>query len=350
MPQRRSEQVLTERRQRVLAAAIRHHISTAEPVSSEALVAAAPLGVSSATVRNEMASLASMGYLDQPHTSAGRVPTDSGYRFYVNRLLRHLPRPTAREQRIVQEKLVTQRAVEPALETSCRVLATVTRYPSVASAPRLPASRVRYLQLTSVNHRHLLLVLAISTGEVRHSLLLVDRPPSASQLRQLNRLLNERFGGTRREDLTEQALVASTRTLPAWDERLATILRFIADSARGGTTGRLHLRAVLQHSPEGLEATALADLLTILGDEALLLRLISRQRAGRVSVIIGSESEHPAMRNCAVVVAPYWLESTPAGAVGIVGPKRMHYERALAMVGFTARALGESLSRLGMGA
>jgi heat-inducible transcriptional repressor len=330
---------LTERQREILARVIEEFVATGQPVGSKHLVEQSSLGVSPSTVRNELAELEARGLLTHPHTSAGRVPTESGYRFYAGELLaRQEPRPGA----FLVDYSALRREIEAALEETSEVLSRATHLLALVSAPPLETTTVRHVEVLLLNPRTVMAVVITSTGGVAKRAVSFDGPIDPGLAKWAGEYLNERVAGLRlgtsrlRREFEEPSLSAGERAFlaalrPAFTEVLQAEQRLYI----GGTEGLL---ADMRESELGFYRQVLvtlekrAALLEILG-EALDPR--------RAFVRVGGELEHPGFQNAALVAASYGLTNRALGAVGLLGPVRMDYEKALRSV----RGAAQELSR-----
>lgn len=338
---------IDHRKQIILKAVITDYVRTAEPVGSHTLMAHYSLGVRSATIRNEMAELADLGYLRQPHTSAGRVPSDLGYRFYVDRLMEAGGLARA-EAASVRDRLSPRRTeIDIILEQTCRILSDLAHYASVATHPVLTDAHISHISIAHVGQEKLLALLVLDNGRVFHEFL--DLPAQykkidpAKATEYLMRMLNG------------QTLDAASAINAAPDdpddmkELLAKVVEFIkrefgsveeADVTTEGT-------GYIVQQPEFRDARRLEAVLSVLEQRGALYKLFSSVYLGpEVTVIIGSENPLEEMRDCSFVGARYRITGRAAGMIGVLGPTRMDYRRAVSAVGFMARNLGELLTAL----
>jgi heat-inducible transcriptional repressor len=337
---------LDRRKEQVLAAAVRHYVTTAHPAGSQVIAERLGGGVSSATIRNEMSALEEAGYLHQPHTSAGRVPTDQGYRLYVTRLMRK-PSLTSRERARFYRWLREQTEVEPALDSSCRLLAEVTHYPSLASAPRWSESCLARLDLVRVGSRHVLVIVISTSGEVRHTTIALRRAPTERLLRRLAALINQSLAGRTVGEIDRQSLTETLARTGAGD-LLEQVIDVVQQESSEGDAPRVFLQGARRifEQREFADVDRVRNLWGLLEDSATIERALPVAEPGEVAIAIGSENRHPALSDCSLVSSSYWLGERRAGSVGILGPKRMNYERSVAAVGWMAQSLGRALARL----
>ncbi|GBD12003.1 Heat-inducible transcription repressor HrcA [bacterium HR24] len=333
--------MLTERRAAVLRSIVDEYIDSAQPVASRTVALKYLAHVSPATIRNEMMRLEEEGYISQPHTSAGRVPSDKGYRYYVERLMRE--EAPSREMGLMVRHQFHQ--VEERLEDWARLAAVVlsahVQAVAVVTAPRTRPARLRWLELVKLQELLALLVVVLQHAQVRQQLLALPEAREQDELSALARSLSERFAG-----LGAQEVRSRLEGLPEVErsvmEAVASILE-AEDRASHEAAAVEGLRDVL-HQPEFEERERVLGLLEFLEGSRLgrLLPFPTPQR-GQVQVIIGSEHPEASLRHYSVVAAAYGLPGA-VGAVALVGPTRLRYGRAVGMVRFVASLLDELIA------
>jgi heat-inducible transcriptional repressor len=331
---------ISERQMAVLQAVVEQYIASAEPVSSSAIAARPEIAASSATVRNDMAYLEDVGLLYQPHTSAGRVPSDLGYRFYVDYILSASP----------EEALNLPPELDPGVEATCRLLGDLTHYTALALIPGLQEHRLQHIELAPVGDDQLLVMIVTDNRQVLHSLSTVFDRPSAGQLRQLNDILNETFAGRRLSELTHEAIYQTVTRLPFLARRFTQqapelVRRGLQQehAARLFVEGTAHIFEQQDFS----EMPKLRALMTALHEEAVFEQLFARITPGAVQVSIGAENPHPGLDNCAIVFTSYQITANATGHVGVIGPRRMHYRKVLGTINAVVRNLNVRLGNRG---
>jgi heat-inducible transcriptional repressor len=331
---------LTERQKLILALVIRDYIETAQPTGSNRLVDHYGLNVSSATVRNELMALTEMGYLRQPHTSAGRVPTEEGYRYFVRQLMGNTELPDPTKRTITHQFYQAGVDVDHWMRLAASVLAHQSQAAALVTAPLPNRAVFRHLELISTHGRQVLMVLVLSGGEVSQQMLTLAEPVSQEQLSLVAQDLNRDAPG-----LDSEGIAA----LPAPAEALEQdIYRLVLDEMRRSGqahTGELY-RDGLTHvlaEPEFGEATTARRALRILEERPLLEDLLNRtvlssEQKG-VQVLIGGEGAWEELRDCSVVLARYGAPGLSTGALGVLGPMRMSYGRTISTVRFMSDLL-----------
>ena len=331
--------VLTARQRDILARVIEAYISTGQPVGSRYLVERTGLNVSSSTVRHELAELEARGLLTHPHTSAGRVPTEQGYRFYADELLAQQdPRPTAFPLGLS----VLRREIDAALEATSEMLSQVTHLLALVSAPPLETTTVRHVEVLLLHPRSVMAVVITSTGGIGKRVVTFDRPVDPGLVKWAGDYLNERLGGAHlsagrlRRELEDPTLPAGERRFlealrPAFTDPLQAEQRLYVGGAAG-----------LLDSAREDEVDLYRHVLVTLERRAALLELLGEAfDPRRAFVRVGGDLEHPAFQDAALVGATYGLTHRALGAVGLLGPVRMDYEKAIRSV----RGAAQELSR-----
>ncbi|MGZ4507922.1 MAG: heat-inducible transcriptional repressor HrcA [Blastococcus sp.] len=334
-----------ERRLEVLRAIVQDYVSTNDPVGSKALAERHDLGVSPATIRNDMAVLEEQGYITQPHTSAGRVPTDKGYRLFVDRLSAVKPLSVA-ERRAIERFLDGAVDLHDVLGRTVRLLAQLTRQVAVVQYPSLSRSAVRHLEVVQVAAARLLLVLITDTGRVEQRV--VDCPVDVDpeSVRELRTLLNSAFTGVKLVDAGDK-VPDLLETAPQHLRGLvatvsATLLETLVEPSEdrlviGGTANLTRGNAL------DFPGTV-RPLLEALEEQVVVLRLMSEVDASTVLVRIGEENAHEALASASFVSVGYGSADRALGGLGIVGPTRMDYPTNMAAVRAVARYVGHLLA------
>lgn len=353
---------LTNRQQQVLWATVRHYIATAEPVGSEALVKEYNLSVSSATIRNAMAVLEKTGLLYQPHTSAGRVPSDSGYRIYVDRLLTPSNDLTFQIEHLLSDRLNREDwSLEALLRGAAQILATVSGYISLVTLPQLATTHLRHVQLVQIDPGRVMLIFVTDNYATQSAL--IELPQSSipeadldpdlleRELQILSNFLNDHLRGKAIAELASLDWSELDREFERYAELLRTVVVELTRRSQPPAPTQIMISGLSEvlRQPEFSELQQVQTLIHLLEDEQdQLLPLIfdrpeAEQPGRRVSVRIGSENPLEPIRTCTLISSVYCRGSVPIGSVGVLGPTRMVYENAIALVEAAADYLSDAL-------
>lgn len=343
---------LCERRRMILAAVVNDYVETAEPVGSEALVRKYSFGVKSATIRNELAAMSDLGYLLQPHTSAGRVPSDLGYRYYVDELMPDPQLGPGETDHARQSYDPFASEVEDILQRTCRILSSLTRYMSLATPPRMEAVRIRQVALLSVGVGKLLAVIVLNSGHIDHRTIDYSGDLSITDMAALGNIANERLHEADLGALNAHAddeLPMELASLISVYRKVVAVLRQALTSAMDDeiyVDGTLNILK----QPEFVHGGKVASLLETLEHRREIFQTLSSTLlGGDVKVIIGSENRFEDMRDCSFVASSYSVAGRVCGTVGVIGPTRMDYRHAVAAVEFMALSLSDLLTSLSIG-
>jgi heat-inducible transcriptional repressor len=336
---------LDERKLEVLRAIVEDYVATQEPVGSRALVERHHLRVSPATVRNDMAVLEEEGYIRQPHTSAGRVPTDAGYRLFVDKLSRIKPLTPA-ERRAIERFLVGAVDLDDVVHRTVRLLAQLTRQVAVVQYPSLSRSSVRHFELVPISTTRLMVVMIAETGRVEQRLLDLPGPLPADDVTELRRMVNDKLVGKRLSDtppLVQALLDESPGPLRPAMSALSTVL---LETLVERHEERIALAGTANLARGGLLdfQGSLRPILEALEEEVILLKLFGEVEPSMTRVRIGDENEIEDLRTASVVSTGYGPGTTVVGGMGVLGPTRMDYPGTIATVRAVARYVGDLLA------
>jgi heat-inducible transcriptional repressor len=334
----------SDRQLEVLRAIVEDFIATNEPVGSKTLLDRHNLGVSPATIRNDMAALEEEGLIAQPHTSAGRVPTDAGYRLFVDRLTEVKPLSPA-EKNAIRTFLDGAADLDDVLRRSVRTLAQLTRHVAVVQYPSLTRSRVRHLELVSISTTRLMLVLITDTGRVEQRVIDLPSPVADEAVYELRATLNNRL---RDRALTEAPTIVEElpkHVAPELHGLLSTLTAVLLEALVEKASERIVLGGTANLTENAVDFPAIRPVLEALEEQVVLLRLLDQSvRTSHVMVRIGNETEYEGLSSTAVVASGYGPHGSAVGAVGVLGPRRMDYGHTMARVAAVARYIGNLLA------
>lgn len=335
--------MLTERRSRILGFVVRDHVATAAPVGSLALAGRPGLEVSSATIRNEMAWLEQDGYLTQPHTSAGRVPTEKGYRYFVRNLMEERDLSAAEQRTIRHQFHQSPLELTQWLRLAAAILAENVRSAAVVTPPLSPRPRFKHLELVRLRDGGVLLVLLSQDGTLRQEILTDLAPAPQRGLDQLAADLNGRFDG-----LTASQIEAAADSLDRRQADVGTqVARLMAGPEGSAETELFHdgLEHMLD-APEFADAERIQEILTLLEGAGPLTSILAQAPLGAtgVQILIAGEGRWPAFRHLGIVVSRYGAAHRATGLVGVMGPLRMPYERSVSAVRYVSGVMSDLFS------
>ena len=333
------------RKEDILKAVVREFTVSATPVGSQALASRYFLNLSSATIRNELSELADLGYLIQPHTSAGRIPTDRGYRYFVDFLMETEPVPREVRAYIGEELRSAPADTEAIVERLATTVATATRNAAVASAPHGPQARIKHIDLVSLEPHDVLLIILVEGNLIRQHVQRLSRPTDQQELSRLAGKLNRELGGKDRDEL---ALRLGRVGEGLERELLEKIGGVLAMFEQGAETLVVHdgVRNLLRQ-PEFTEAARLQEVLEILEETRHLAALLQKLVGdSELQVVIGSENVTSQLRSCALILTTYGPSHRMKGVLGVVGPTRMEYGQVLGRLKVAAEAASARMTEL----
>ena len=324
-------QELDERKTKILEAIIQNYFESGEPVGSRTISKDEALNVSSATIRNEMSDLEEMGYIVQPHTSSGRIPTDKGYRFYVNRLMEKQNDEMTEFKELMIERVDR---TELLLKQLAKILAANTNYATMVSTPQIGRNKIKFIQLSQMSDNKIVAVIVLEGDIVKNKMIAVDETLDNESLLRLNIMLNSTLNGIALENinlglmtkLKEQAGVHVGIVSDVLDS-LAEVLQEL-DDMEIYTSGATNIFKY----PELSDSERASELINALEEKKQLTTLLTQDdnsESGDIQVYIGDETPVQNMKDCSVVTATYELEEGLQGTIGIIGPKRMDYEKVV---------------------
>ncbi len=341
---RNLEGELTPRQAMLLGLIVREHVRTAAPVASGGLVKRYGLEISSATVRNEMARLEEMGYLWQPHTSAGRLPTEQGFRYFVERLMEEQTLSPEEQRTIAHQFYQARHRIELWPPLAASILATRTRNAAVVTAPRAVNVRYKHLELINTHGRAVLLVLVLLGGTVEQQLIVLNEPLTQEMLREAADRLNQIGYG-----LSAEGLDARLGSLPPLESEIGSLVVSMMRRMEEEPAEEIYHHGLPQllQAPEFAEADeSSAGLVRVLEERSLLQAVIADAFSpgtgpGSVQVLIGGESKWDELRACSLILTRYGAPEQAIGTIGVVGPIRMAYGRAISVLRYVSGVLSE---------
>ena len=323
---------LTDRKKKILQAIIRNYLESGEPVGSRTISKYTDLNLSSATIRNEMADLEEMGYILQPHTSAGRIPSDAGYRLYVDELM-------LEEQKEVDELkgelLDKEEKLDHLLKQTAKLLAVNTNYATMVSAPTIHRNKLKFIQLTKVNAEQLLAVIVVEGNVIKNSIIDIAQEMDEETILKLNILLNTHLNGLSIEEINLAMITALKQQAGIHSDLIGEVIDAVAQAIHEEEDLEIYTSGannILKY-PELSDNHKASELINTLEEKQVLGRLVkdtlSDESSTGIQVYIGNESPITAMKDCSIVTATYDLGEGMKGTIGIIGPKRMDYDKVV---------------------
>ena len=333
---------LTERQKTLLLLIIRDYIESAQPVGSKRLAEHYHINLSSATIRNEMAALTEMGYLRQPHTSAGRVPTEEGYRYFVSQMMNKAELPESVQATIAHQFHQSRPDVDQWMTLAASILAHQSQGVSVVTAPRTDKAKYKHVELISTQGRQVLMVLVLMGGEVTQQILTLAEPVSQERLSQTAVRLNKLLAG-----LAVDAMAALPARSDTLDQDILSLIIQDFRRAANRVSGEIYTDGLsnVLGEPEFAESDEARRALRLFGERSTLQDLIARtstnSNVGGLQVLIGGEGGWEELRQCSMVIARYGVPGLATGTLGVLGPMRMSYARTIPTVRYVAALLSD---------
>ncbi len=330
---------LDERKRKILQAIIRNYLETGEPVGSRTISKYTDLNLSSATIRNEMSDLEELGYIIQPHTSAGRIPSDKGYRLYVDQMMlekeEQLSQATQEVREMQRMLLEREDKMEAVLKQMAKMLAVNTNYATMISAPQVRGNKLKFIQLSRVDARQLLTTIVVEGNVIKNDMIAVDQMLDDETLLKLNILLNTNLNGLPIEEIT-LAMIANLKLQAGIHAGvIANVMDAVAAVIKDGERVEIYTSGAnnIFKYPELADNQRASELITTFEEKQLLNELVqdtlTDENGTGIQVYIGSETPVKTMKDCSVVTATYELEEGMKGTIGIIGPRRMDYDKVI---------------------
>lgn len=326
------EMQLDERKTKILQAIIRNYLETGEPVGSRTISKYTDLNLSSATIRNEMADLEEMGYIIQPHTSAGRIPSDKGYRLYVDTMMEQKDKELQEMKEMMLEK---EDKMDTLLKQVAKLLAVNTNYASMISAPAVHKNKLKFIQLSRVDVNQLLAVIVMEGNVIRNNILPVSEELSDENILKLNILLNTHLNGLAIEEINLAMIQNLKQQAGIHSEIISNVVDAIAEGIKADEDLEIYTSGTnnIFKYPELADQQRASEIINTFEEKQMLTELVqdtlSDENNTGIQVYIGDETPISSMKDCSVVTATYELGEGMRGTVGIIGPKRMDYDKVV---------------------
>jgi len=334
---------LTRRQEQILANVVKEYVETAQPVGSETLRKRG-LGVSSATIRNELAALEEAGYLTHPHTSAGRVPTEKGYRYFVESLMEEFELPPVEQRMIRHQFHQVTLDIDQWMRLAAAVLAHASRNTALVTAPQSARCRFKNLQLVSISDQVALLVLVLQDGTVKQQMLALAQPITQEELMRLSNRLSDHFNG-----LSVEQIYGTTLTLDTFERGVVNVVLNLMQQIDRRSSHEIYRDGILDilRQPEFAAIERMQALLEMLEQRTFLEEMLSEWAPERgVQVVIGGESRRDELSDYSMVLSRYGVPGEASGVIGVLGPVRMQYARTIGVVRYVSSLLDDLMARM----
>lgn len=323
---------LDERKKKILFAIIKNYLETGEPVGSRTISKYTDLNLSSATIRNEMADLVELGYILQPHTSAGRIPSDKGYRFYVDLLMEEKEREVDEMKEILIEKADK---MEKMLKQVANSLSVNTNYAAMISAPQYHSNRLKFIQLSRMERNRIVAVIVVEGNMIKNQIIDTQEPLDDETLLKLNMLLNTNLNGLAIEEINLGIVAQMKAQAGEYSGIVSDVIDAVAESIKADEDLQIYTSGAknIFKYPELSDNEKASEIITAFEEKKQLNEIVydtlSHSQEHGIQVYIGEESPIKNMKDCSVVTATYELGEGLTGTIGIIGPKRMDYDKVL---------------------
>ncbi len=343
--------LLNDRKIKILEAIVNDYIQTAEPIGSRTIAKKYDLGISSATIRNEMSDLEEMGLIIQPHASAGRVPSDKGYRLYVDKLMHH--RELAENEIEFLKQLVATNVshIDYLMQETAKAISVLTKYTTVVTSPKASKTKIKHIQLVPIDRSELLIVLVVDGNIVKHHQMNMEDVPGYEELNNLSVYLNEALKGTTIDTINRTTLLELKEKFTQSSHLLMPVLEAVIgmletqDNVQVFTSGVKNILAF----PEFSDLEKAKAIFQALEERDILITLLERESMDNIQVVIGSENTLSQMKDCSIIKANYFLENSSFGSIGIIGPTRMDYGQVISVLKGIVKNINSALRLLSGG-
>ncbi len=339
---------LDGRKKQILKVVTDDYISSAEPVGSRTIARRYDLGLSPATIRNEMSDLEEGGYLEQPHTSAGRIPSEKGYRYYVDALMSMRQLNEHEVELIYRELEKHHHEIEVLIHQTSKILTQMTKYPSMVLGPQIQTAIFRHIQLVRLSENTILVLVVTDTGYVENKVIELENGITDMELDRISSLLNQRLRGMNLKDIKSNIIKDIRSEIVFQDEFFNEAVKILVKSITDHSQERVFLdgATTILEQPEFSDIIKFKPLMKVLEVEENLYKLLTNNLQRGAKVKIGSENENFGIQDCSIVTAGYEIAGRTVGVIGVLGPTRMEYAKVLPVVEYTAGILSDVLTQI----
>lgn len=340
---------IDKRKIQILEAIINDYINTGEPVGSRTIAKRYDLGVGSATIRNEMSDLEDMGYLEQPHTSAGRIPSSKGYRLYVDSLMTKA-RLSEEEQLQIKKYIIDSAMLEvdKIVKQASTLLSELTNLTCVVQTPSVMKSYIKSVQLLKVDNNNLISVIVTDSGVIKNHRIKINKMPSMEELQIINKVINKRLVNLTIQDINLEVINNLKSDLMGYDDLFNAIVPVLYETLKEDNSSEIFMEGTTNifNYVEYNDIDNAKQILNLLYNKDYVVELLAPE--GGLSIKIGDENYIPEAKNCSVISAQYSLGDRPMGTIGLIGPRRINYSRVIAIMAQVMKELNDALKDHGL--
>ncbi len=339
---------MNDRKVKILEAIIHDYIKTGEPVGSRTISKKYDLGVSSATIRNEMADLEELGYIAQPHTSAGRIPSDLGYRLYVDQLMK-CPTITADNASIIGQMLQRNIGeIDDLMQETANLLALITNYTTLVTGPSIHQTKLKHLQLVPVEDKAIALVIVTDANIVKHHIIQTPMTIPYEIFPRLTEILNDYLQGRTLNDINHELVQLLKASLKEYEDVVAVIVEVLIETMKEEKIPDIFTSGVMNmlRFPEFKDLIKVRPVFETLEQKGLLAKLLEQTTSNGIQITIGGEHGMEQIRDCSVITTNYKIDDYTVGSIGIIGPTRMNYAQAVSVLQYLSNHMNMLLNQV----
>ncbi len=333
------------RKIQILQAIINDYINTGEPVGSRTIAKKYDLGISSATIRNEMADLEDMGYLEHLHTSSGRKPSDKGYRLYVDKLMKHHDL-TLEEEYIIKTKILDSALFEMdrLLKQATLLVSELTKLTCIVNPPSVRKSSIKSLQLVSIDENQILMIVITDNGLIKNNIIRVNCSLDYAAMNKLNNILNLRLRNLTVEQINLEVINNLKKDMAGFEDIFNGVIPVLYESLKNADTSEVYAEGAenIFNYPEYNDIEKAKEFLSLISNKEKLQGLL--QDNSSISIRIGNENSVDGARDCSVITAVYSLNRRPLGSIGVIGPTRIQYSKVISILDKIVHEINQSIS------
>lgn len=341
--------MLDDRKLKVLYAIISSYITNGEPIGSRTISKKYNLGVSSATIRNEMSDLEELGYLNKPYTSAGRIPSDKAYRLYVDTLMKNIRSDIdSREKAEIKNNLMKEvMEIDQLIQNSAKILSKITNYTSIAITPQINQSTLKHIQLIPIDNNEILIIIVNDSGIVRNTIFKMDENISEEQLTAISNFLNSKLKGLTLDKVSKEIDTVMLKELYDFRNVVGNIIPIINQSLDEIEDVEIFADGMMNifNFPEYKDIAKAKTLLSFIEDKDLMVGILLKDFYNDIEITIGDENSYDELKDCSLITATYKFDGNTVGKIGVIGPTRMDYINAINAVNLLSLNISEILDK-----